>query len=229
MTFREMGHAQKVVLTLAIFALVGIELRNIRSDRAETERQFEAAIRRSDAIMTKASEAVAFASGGDTFPEVFPAIVTQADGMMEIGFYLSKQGHHPLYALTVLVGRPYKASEPNQTRTPGTSFKLSEYDQPISYPIRFEPLPREEVAYYTASMSARNGLWEEVIEARRIGPKTFLRRAVFGLTLPGVTPDKQLLDLADSGFPSAERHTPIYPLNIQALPPYDATTKQTSR
>jgi hypothetical protein len=96
MTFRETGHTQKVLLTLAIFALVGIELRNIRTDRAETERRFEATMKRSDAIMTKANEAVAFASGGDSFPVVFPAVVTQANGMMEIGFYLSKQGSYPL-------------------------------------------------------------------------------------------------------------------------------------
>ena len=229
MTLRELEHTQKVLLTLAIFALVGIELRNIRTDRAETERQFEATMKRSDAIMTKANEAVAFASGGHSFPVVFPAVVTQANGMMKIGFYLSKQGSYPLYALTAFVGRPYKASEANQTRTTGTSLKLSEYNQPTSFAILFEPLPREEVAYYTASMSARNGPWEEVIEARRVGPKIFLRWTVFGQSLPGVTPDKQLVDLADSGFPTAERHIPIYPLNIQELPPYGATTRQARR
>jgi hypothetical protein len=267
MTFRAMEHTQKFLLTLAIFAFVGVELRNIHSDRvkanadqaaalkenrdgfaaiasdlrialkqsgdgfaaiadglktviADNERKFEATMKRSNAIISKANEAAAFASGGDTFPEVFPALVHQANGVVELGFYLTKRGRYPLYGLTVFVGRPYRVTQPNQTRTLGTSFKLNEFNREATYPILIVPLPSEDVAYYTASMSARNGMWEEVIESRKVGARTFLRWTLFGEGSPGVTPNKQLEDLANSGFPSAERHISIYPLNIEALPLY---------
>ena len=139
---------------------------------------------------------------------------------MQIGFYLNKQGKYPLYGLTIFVGRAYRASEPNQTRIIGTSFKQDEYNRPASIPIFFDPLPNEDLVYYTATMSARNGMWEEVMEARRVGQQTFLQWVVYGQDSPGVTPNKQLLDLADSGFPPSFRHLPIYPLNISTLPPY---------
>jgi hypothetical protein len=253
MTFREMRHTQKVMLTIGIFGLMGIELRDIRKDRIksdsdqaaalrenrdgfgsianglknainESQQQFEATMKRSDAIISKAAEAASFASGGDSFPLVFPAMVTQANGIEQIGFYLNKQGGYPLYGLSVYVWRPYRNLEANQTHGRGTTFKLEEYDTSTAYPISFQPLPNEAVAYYSASMSARNGQWEEVVEVRRVKSKIVLRWVLFG-SAPGITPSKQLMDLADSGFPASVRHTQIYPLNIAALPtdPNDAT------
>ena len=260
MTLRQMKHTQKFLLTLTIFALMGIELKDIRKDRiksdgdqatalkenrdgfasiadglknaiVDSQRQFAATMMRSDAIINKTSEAAAYISGGDTFPIVFPGVVTQADGTNEIGFYLGKHGKYPLYEIVIFVGRPYRTSaDSNQTRAKGASFKLAEYNTSTNYPILFQPLPQEAVAYYSASMSDRNGNWEEVIEARKVESRTFFRWVLFGAASPGVTPSKQLLDLADSGFPVSARHDSIYPLNLKLLP-YEPSpsAKPTSR
>ncbi len=243
LTIREMPYAYKCLWLLLALGFLIVELRAIRKDRSENQtaqtearrheddrfaeilaknqREFAATMERSEAIVRKSEEIASFASGGSTFPEVFPAVVKQADGKNTIGFYLHKQGIYPLYALKVSVIRPYRSKEPNQTHGTGALFKLDEYNTPTSYPLYFLPLPTENVAYYSASMWARNGQWEEVIEANRVGQKTFFRWVVFGQSIPGITPDKELVDLANAGFPDSVRHAPIYPLSASSLP-YDA-------
>jgi hypothetical protein len=243
LTIREMTYAYKCLWLLLALCFLVVELRAIRKDRSENQtaqaearrheddrfaeilarnqREFAATMERSEAIVRKSEEIASFASGGNTFPEVFPALVEQNDGKNTIGFYLNKRGVYPLYALKVNVMRPYRSKEPNQTHGTGALFKLDEYNTPTSYPLYFLPLPSENEAYYSASMWARNGQWEEVIEARRVGQKTFFRWVIFGQSIPGITPDKKLVDLADAGFPDSVRHAPIYPLNASILP-YDS-------
>jgi len=206
-------------LVLALGFLI-VELRAIRKDRSENQtaqaearrheddrfaeilarnqREFAATMERSEAIVRKSEEIASFASGGSTFPEVFPAVVKQADGKNTIGFYLNKRGAYPLYTLRVNVMRPYRSTEPKQIHGTGALFKLDEYNTSTSYPLYFLPLPSENVAYYSASMSARNGQWEEVIEARRVGQKTFFRWVIFGQSIPGITPDRKIVDLAEA-------------------------------
>jgi hypothetical protein len=242
LTIREMPYLYRCLwLALALGFLI-VELGAIRKDRSENQtaqaearrheddrfaeilarnqREFAATMERSEAIVRKSEEIASFASGGSTFPEVFPAVVKQADGKNTIGFYLNKRGAYPLYTLRVDVMRPYRSTEPKQIHGTGALFKLDEYNTSTSYPLYFLPLPSENVAYYSASMSARNGQWEEVIEARRVGQKTFFRWVIFGQSIPGIAPDKKIVDLAESGFPDSVRNAPIYPLNASSLP-YD--------
>ena len=245
LTFREMQNTHKFLATLAIFALMGIELRDIRGDRVKldaaqtqalkenrdgfdtianglktaiknSQQQFDATIKRSDAIATKTAEAASFASGGNSFPVVTAYVVTQNSGVMQLGFSLSKQGKYPLYDLVVSVGRPYQTS-PTSTSLEGTTFRSDEYNY-LNKPLLFQALPSESVAYYTASMWARNGNWEEVIEARRIGSHFVFRWVLYGSETPNVTPSKLVFDLADMDFPASERHNDIYPLKVPKLP-----------
>ena len=240
LTIREMPYVYKCLWLLLALGFLIVELRAIRKDRSDNQtaqaearrheddrfaeilsknqREFAATMERSDAIVRKSEEIASFASGGSTFPEVFPRMVKQADGKNTIGFYLNRHGVYPLYALRVSVMRPYRSKEPNQTHGTGALFKLDEYNTQASYPLYFLPLPGENVAYYSASMSARNGQWEEVIQARKVGQKTLFRWVIFGQSVPGVTPDKKLVDLADATTPSLQ--------NSKALP--DKTSTKTA-
>jgi hypothetical protein len=242
LTIREMPYAYKCLWLFLALGFLIVELRAIRKDRSENQtaqaearrheddrfaeilarnqREFAATMERSEAIVRKSEEIASFASGGRTFPKVFPAVVKQADGKNTIGFYLNKQGAYPLYTLRVNVMRPYRSTEPNQIHGTGALFKLDEYNTSTTYPLYFLPLPSENVAYYSASMSARNGQWEEGIDARRVGPKNVFPMGYFWSVHPRHHAGQKIVDLADAGFPDSVRNAPIYPLNASSLP-YD--------
>jgi hypothetical protein len=243
LVWEKIGKWAKRALTVLMFALLLLEMRSLRfasddfekdkkdqNDRfseivdglkeaiATSQSQFSATMKRSNAIMRKTETAVAFISGGDSFPVVWPHI----SGADSIGFTLNKFGGYPLYGLSVFVIRPFRTFPPelNQSHGSGASVKIDEYNDSSSHAILVQPTPRDEVTYYSASMSARNGLWEEVIEIRLIDGAPVFRTVLFGSDHPGFMPNKKLLDIADQTFPAAHRRDQIYPLQPAKLP-YD--------
>jgi hypothetical protein len=163
-------------------------------------------------------EASSYATGGDAYPEVFAYAVTREDGARQIGFGLSKQGKYHLYALKAFVGKPYKTSASEPTfQTFGASREFQEFDGSTS-PLWFQPIPEENSTFYWVLMSARNGNWEEVINIQKVSSGIAARWVLFGSKDPRISPNKQILDLADSNFPPAQRKRKIYPLTELALP-----------
>lgn len=186
----------------------------------ESQGQFQVTMKASNTIIAKASRAADFASGGSSFPTIFPYIVTLENGAKEIGFSLGKSGTYPLYEVSVTCGRPYRASaENNSTEIIGATYRKAEYNDASNIPILFQPLPQEPVAYYMAIMSARNGHWEEVIEARAMVKDSMVFRwVIYGTDVPYQAPNKLLSDLVSGEFPPSVRHAKIYPLDIKLLP-----------
>lgn len=93
----------------------------------KSQEEFEATIRESNSIFKKTVEAASFASGGDSFPAVFP--YPAGDG--KIGFGLAKQGRYPLYKLIVSVGRAYQTS-PASMNVVGTTFRQTNLTMQIN-------------------------------------------------------------------------------------------------
>jgi len=75
----------------------------------------------------------------------------------------------------------------------------------------------ESSAYFEASMFARNGKWEEVIDVRRVDGKLVSRWAIFQTTDFSGPHSKVLLDLADQAFPPEHRHDALQPFPNDAL------------
>jgi len=228
---------EKVGWILIASAMLWAELLAIANDRAEHDRyqaefssrqiaefkgllgQGRGQIDQLTNVLVAAKDTLAFSSGGDSFPFVDVHVITQSNGTRQLGYYLTKSGKYPLYSLTVSVGRRYRiASDNNAIEMHGVSRQFIELADAATYPLLVESIPTEEVAYYSALSSARNGNWEEVIELRRVGMVWVSRRVLFGSDRIGFIPDKQIFDVADKGFPEAIRHTQIYPLNPSTLP-----------
>ena len=206
---RSLGKALWVVVFLYLLVC---EIGNLYRDREENRNALSR-------VSSASEEAASFASGGSTYPVVFPGIVSQTDGARQVGFYLSKQGEYSLYSLSVNVGRPFRVSLQDKTiQTFGMSRQFPELDINASYPLLFQPIPREQVAYYAAFMSARNGSWEEIIELRKQGTRTTWRILLLSAERYGISPSKPLVDLADEDFPESERHRTISPLDALDLP-----------
>jgi hypothetical protein len=237
----------KAAWLLIFFAVMGFEIGNLFHDRAENQQkesdrrkeeqaavrenrrsederfagilassqeQFEETISRSTRIMNKTEEAVSFASGGNSFPSIFPGVVTQSGGERQIGFNVQKIGKYPLYDLTVMIGRPYVNGETIQLF--GVTKKFGEIHDVASYPLIFEPFPKDRIEYFMASMASRNGNWYAVIELFTVNQVVTARWIVIGD--PKGVAKKPLIDLADQGFPSPERHRSLYPFPGLLLP-----------
>jgi hypothetical protein len=145
--------------------------------------------------------------------------VTREHGTRQIGFYLSNQGRYPLYELRVYVGKPYRVSASDSTiQTFGTSRQFQELNGNASYPLWFTAIPEEDSTLYSASTSARNGTWEEVINVRRVSSGIASHWILFRSNDPRISSNEQVVDLADESFPSGERKQKIYPLNARTLP-----------
>jgi hypothetical protein len=199
MTLGEMKYSQRFVFATALIALTIISVRDIRKDAAKSE------------------DVVGYVSGGNTFPMIFPYVVTQPDNSHQIGFSFSKHGKYPLYAVKVIVGRPYRAAS-NTIQTFGVKREFDEINSNINIPLRFENFPAETVTYYEADMWARNGMWQEVIEARKLGLTYVFRRVLCVSDPPGTTGYRQVFDFADEEFPNEYRHERIFPLDVTRLP-----------
>jgi hypothetical protein len=232
---------------VVLFALLmSFEVHNLYRDRTEHDREqndarrheddrfagilkqnqaeFDATMKRFDAVLTKTQEAVSVTTGGNAFPFAMPALNPTADGKHEIGFSLQVQGTYPLYRLSVSVGRAYRSrSDPKQIRSFGGTIQRDESSAGLAGAIIVSlPEPVESPAYYMAVMTARNGQWEEIIQARSVGSTHVFRWVVYGSSwlMPSLIygPYKKLLDLADHDFPAAARRESIYPLDPQLLP-----------
>jgi hypothetical protein len=165
------------------------------------------------------NEASSFSSGGDAFPEVFAYAVTREDGKSYIGFSLHKVSKYPLYGLDLHVGRPYRTALKDSTvQTLGISKEFREFNTNASVPIWFYPMPDSESVFFTAYMTARNGVWEEVIQVRKVGERVATRWVIYGTKDASRAPYKKVLDLADADFPSEERNHLIYPISELSLP-----------
>jgi hypothetical protein len=127
-------------------------------------------------VANKVSEGVSFASGGDTFPVIFPYELRTDDGRQKVGFSLSKQGAYPLFDLRLYVGRPYSVSEDNnQEEGFGAQCKFPEINSNWSHPLMAASMDGENSAYFEANMYARNGKWDEVFDVRRVDGKFVTR------------------------------------------------------
>jgi len=196
-----------------------------KEEQSEQEQKFAALLkqgRRSikdlDAVASKVSEGTSFASGGDTYPSIFPYQLTTEDGRQRVGFGLSKQGKYPLFDLRVSVGRPYSvAKENNQEATFGASCKFPEMNGNWSHPLLGASMDGENSAYFEASMYARNGNWEEVIDVRRVEGKLVSRWVIFRTTEFSGPQSNVLLDLADQNFPPEHRHDVLQPFPNDSL------------
>jgi hypothetical protein len=187
------------------------------------QRQFEATLKRFDAVLAKSQEAISVTTGGNTFPFVMPADNPMPDGKHEIGFWLQRQGGYSLYRVWVYVWRAYRSrSDPKQSRGSGTSMRRDEFGTGAgSVFIASFPEPVESPTYYVADMTARNGQWEEIIEVRAIGSTHTSHYAVYGSTSLNYGmfgPYTKILDLADSDFPPSSRKDLVYPIDPQLLP-----------
>ena len=163
-------------------------------------------------VATNVSEGVSFTSGGDTYPTIFPGEVRTDDGRQRIGFYLLKRGKYPLFDLRLDVGRPYSVStENNQEQEFGAECKFPEINGNWSFPLLAVSMEGESSGYFTASMFARNGKWDEVFDVRKVDGKFVSRWVIFETTEFSGPNSKVLLDLADQNFPPEHRHDALQP------------------
>ena|ERR1035437_3626909 len=169
-------------------------------------------------VATEVSEATSFASGGETFPVIFPYELTTEDGKQRVGFALSKRGKYPLYDLRLNVGRPYSvSSESTQENTYGAECKFPEINGNWTRPLLAASMDGDNSAYFTASMFARNGRWDEVFDVRRVDGKLVSRWVIFQTTDFSGPLSKVLLDLADERFPPEHRHDELQPFPNKSL------------
>jgi hypothetical protein len=170
-------------------------------------------------VANKVSEGVSFASGGDTFPEIFPYEVRTDDGRQRVGFAMSKRGKYPLFDVRLDVGRPYSVSKENDQEADfGTQCKFPEINGNWSFPLMAASMDGESSAYFTATTFARNGRWDEVFDVRRVEGKLVSRWVVFLTTKFSGPGSKVVSDLADQGFPLEHRHDALQPFPNHALP-----------
>lgn len=154
-----------------------------------------------------------------------PAVNPMPGDNYQIGFWLQEQGAYSLYKLSVTVARAYRSrADPNQLRGLGGGSLKRDEITPGSGGILIASMPKplESPAYYLVVMNARNGQWEEIVEARVVDSTHAFHWAVYGSF--SVTPAhiygpyKKLLDLRDGNFPDTDRRELKYPLNPQLLP-----------
>ncbi|HEV2484619.1 MAG TPA: hypothetical protein VGT08_03715 [Terracidiphilus sp.] len=195
-------------------------------EQEEEQQQFKALLRQGGRsikdlgkVASRVSEGVSFASGGDTFPEIFPYELKTDDGRQKVGFGLSKRGQYPLFDLRLDVGRPYSVSkENNQEKEFGTECKFPEINGNWSFPLLAASMEGESSAYFTATMFARNGRWDEVFDVRRVDGKLVSRWVLFQTTQFSGPQSKVLSDLADQNFPPEHRHDALQPFPNGVLP-----------
>jgi len=203
-------------------------------DQKVQERKFAALLKQGgrsikdlEDVAGKVSEGTSFASGGDTYPSIFPYELITEDGRQRVGFGLSKQGKYPLFDLRVSVGRPYSVSkENNQEELFGTSCKFPEMSTNWNFPLLAASMDGESAAYFEADMFARNGKWEEVIDVRRVEGKLVSRWVIFQTTDFSGPKSKVIEDLADQTFPPDHRHDVLQPFPNGALPLPDISQQQ---
>jgi hypothetical protein len=197
-----------------------------KEEQKEQEQKFAALLKQGgrsikdlEGVASKVSEGTSFANGGDTYPSIFPYQLTTEDGRQRVPFGLSKQGKYPLFDLMVSVGRPYSVSkENNQEETFGASCKFPEMNANWNFPLLAASMDGESSAYFEASMFARNGKWEEVIDVRRVDGKLVSRWVIFQTTDFSGPHSKVLLDLADHAFPPEHRRDTLQPFPNDSLP-----------
>lgn len=199
-----------------------------KEEQKEEQQKFAALLKQSGRsikdlgeVANKVSEAVSFSSGGDTFPEIFPYELITDDGKQRIGFGLSKHGEYPLFDLRLDVGRPYSVSkENNQEEIFGAQCKFSEINGNWSRPLLAISMDGESSAYFTATMFARNGRWDEVFDIRRVNNKFISRWVIFQTTQFSGPQSKVLLDMAYQDFPLEHRHDTLqpFPNNVLLIP-----------
>lgn len=171
-------------------------------------------------LENSSKQTFSYATGGDTYPFVHAHVITDG-GKQQIGFYLQKNGQYPLYALRTFVSRPYKKKATDNViyYFPGSLYReVQEFDENATYPIGFEPVPKDQSTLYSVSMYARNGHWEEVVDIEKTGSAYTTRVVIFGSDDPRVTPNKVIFDVADADFPAENRKRKVYPLNDVDLP-----------
>jgi hypothetical protein len=178
---------------------------------------------KTDTLLKSSQQASSYASGGDSRPEIFPRVITREDGQRGVGFYLIKRGRYPLYGLTVNIGKPHRDPANPDTLMWGQdqcrSLQFQELQTESSRLVCFQPLPKEDPAYYNGDLTARNGHWDEVIIVRRTGSGDFaIRWVLYESRDLTISPNQLVFDLADDNFPSVERKTNIHPLS-KVLPP----------
>ena len=170
-------------------------------------------------VAKRVDETTSVASGGNSFPEIFPGLVTTDDGLRRMGFYLHKHGKYPLFDLEITVGRPFLTTVQNHVMSiPGALCRYGEINDNTTFPLMATALNHESAAYFTANMTARNGAWDEVVDVRRVGD-TFKSRWVIYQAEEYSGPHlKAILDLADAGFPIEHRHDLLHPVSSLEIP-----------
>jgi hypothetical protein len=190
---------------------------------SQNKKQFDATLSQLNGVRAKAKETISFTTGGDTFPFSLTAMNPKPDGSYEFGFWLESQGRYPLYKISASVVRAYRSrSSPDQIVGSGGSVKRDEFDAGSGgILIASFPMPEKSPAYFVADMTARNGQWEEVVEARAFGSRHVLHWVVYGSTTLSPSgiygPYKKMMDLADHDFPESERSKLTYPLQPKLL------------
>lgn len=226
----------KAIWIAVIFAFTALEIQNLYRAKAESDATSERQQKAFSDLLTQGNvflgrlldavaasqEAASFASGGDSYPRIDPFVSKQEDGIYRVGFIINKTGKYPLYGLSVYVGRAYRnPGQDNSIISAGHHKQFLEMQMNISTTLFYDTIPTEPVAYYYATMFARNGHWKEVIEFRKVGPSQLSWRYVlYSAEHYGIFPMKKLLDLADNEFPQAFRHKTIYPLETMADLPF---------
>ncbi len=131
MAFRDMHSTHKLLATLAIFALMGIELHDITKDREASDKQqsddrkkanesftaiadgikvaitnsqvqFLATMKRSGIAVGLAREEIAIATGGDSYPVFYP-LPKSLDGTTGLPLVAIVRGKHDLRVATITV------------------------------------------------------------------------------------------------------------------------------
>jgi hypothetical protein len=111
------------------------ELNEQRAKFSALLNQGRASIRKMSKVADDVRDAGSYASGGDTFPYLFPGEITLEDGRRMLGFYLNKHGKYPLYDLLVLVGRPFVSDAQNRSLAiPGAQCRYPELNGNWSIP-----------------------------------------------------------------------------------------------
>lgn len=159
--------------------------------------------------------------GGDSYPDVTIANVTGNKGERQFGFYVTVQAarsnprkSHPVSNLAVMAGRIYRNGANGHSIVGEVSKKIDMLLPGISMPLGFVPVPEEDVVYYGAFCSARNGNWETIFEVRRIGQKHLHRQVVYSYGMPMTANGHKILDVVDTGFPQEFRNVELSPLTV---------------
>ena len=171
LAFRSMSSIQKLFATLAIFSLIGIELRDIRKDRTESDRLQQRSRSESEAhfkaIADSIRENINDVTGGDSFP--YMTILPIENGVTHLvvdvhGTYRLRQVGYRL-----VVGRPpFKPKSPDLyemiSETALTPLGDLRANYALTLPVTLHPLT--DGGHYAIFLSAGNGDWNEEMDLK---------------------------------------------------------------